>query len=107
MQGLVASIFGVYPLLFPEALDRLQATAITDCVDEVLATLKGKQINAEVIQKAAVMVKKSVEKLGNHGGLTARRQVKVLYRGIPVDMHVKSTHQEFEYKLSAMIKELF
>ena len=71
----------------------------------MLKGLHGKDINPEQVQKAAVQVKQAVEKLSNQQGVAARRQVQVFYRGIPVEMNVKSTHQEFEYKLSAMIKE--
>ena len=46
-----------------------------------------------------------MEKIPNLSSIATRRVVEISYRGIQVSMNVRSYHQEFEYKIYAMIKD--
>ena len=46
-----------------------------------------------------------METIPNFSSIATRRVINITYRGISVLMNVKSFHQEFEYKIMAMIKD--
>jgi hypothetical protein len=88
-----------------KALEQLNGELISAKVDEVLQGLKGEPIDDLAIKKAAKDTKELVEKIPNLGSIPTRRKVDISYRGIKVTMNVRSYHQEFEYKIFAMIKD--
>ena len=88
-----------------QAMSQLNGSLISDKVDLVLEGLEGEAINEAVIKKAAKETKEEVEKIPNLDSIATRRVVDISYRGINVIMNVRSFHQEFEYKLYAMIKD--
>ena len=86
-------------------MSQLNGELISDQVDLVLEGLAGEDITDAVIKKAGKDAKEKVETIPNLSSIATRRVVAIKYRGIEVLMNVKSYHQEFEYKIYAMIKD--
>jgi sulfur relay (sulfurtransferase) DsrC/TusE family protein len=86
-------------------MEQLNGELVSDKVDEVLRGLEGEPIDEHQVKKAAKEVKEQVEKIPNFSAIATRRKVEVTYRGIKVIMNVRSYHQEFEYKIYAMVKD--
>ena len=86
-------------------MSQLNGELISDQLDLVLEGLAGEAITDAVIKKAAKDAKEKVETIPNLRSIAIRRVVGITYRGISVLMNVKSFHQEFEYKIYAMIKD--
>jgi hypothetical protein len=86
-------------------MEQLNGELISDKIDQVLQGLKGEPIDEHAIKKAAKDTKEQVEKIPNLSSIATRRKVDVTYRGIKVAMNVRSYHQEFEYKIYAMVKD--
>lgn len=86
-------------------MSQLNGELISDQVDLVLEGLEGQAITDAVIKKAAKEAKDKLETIPNSSSIATRRVTNITYRGISVLMNVKSFHQEFEYKIMAMVKD--